>query len=455
MSHPYIPNAVPATRRAMLHAIGAGSIEDLYASIPAELRLRRALNLPKAMGSEAELVKHVRGLLACNANPAELLSFLGGGTFPHYVPAVVDEVINRSEFLTAYAGEPYEDHGRFQVLFEYASQMGELLEMDVVTVPLYDGFQATATSLLMATRITGRTEIVISSMIGRAKLSRITDYLRPFADVNVLVTNPETGMADPAVVAQAVTDRTAAIYLETPNYYGSIDARGAVLAELAHAAGALMVTGADPITLGVLAPPARHGADIVCGDIQSLGIHQWFGGAHGGFIAVHDDPRFVMELPARLFGIAATSVTGEYGFGDVAYERTSFALRDEGKEWVGTAAALWGIAAAVYLSLMGPQGMADVGETIVAMTRYAMDRLARVPGVAVPAAHVPHFREFLLDVTGTGKSAAELQAALRSRGIEPGITDGPARLLVCVTEVHTRAEIDRLAEELAREGVRT
>ena len=141
----------------------------------------------------------------------------------------------------------------------------------------------------------------------------------------------------------------------------------------------MLVVGTDPIGYGVLTPPAEQGADIVCGDIQSLGLHQWFGGAHGGFIAVHDDPRFIMEMPSRLFGLATTDVPGEYGFGDVAYDRTSFAHREEGKEWVGTAAALWGIAAGVYLALMGPQGMRELGEVLLARTRYAQLRLAAIP----------------------------------------------------------------------------
>lgn len=156
MTHPYIPNAEPRVRAAMLAAVGAGSVEEFYADIPAELRLDRPLDLPAPMASEYELVRHMRGLLDRNTHTAESLSFLGGGCYPHHVPAVCDEVNARSEFLTAYAGEPYEDHGRFQALFEYTSMMGELLEMDVVNVPTYDGFQASATALRMAARRTGR-----------------------------------------------------------------------------------------------------------------------------------------------------------------------------------------------------------------------------------------------------------------------------------------------------------
>ena len=208
----------------------------------------------------------------------------------------------------------------------------------------------------------------------------------------------------------------------------------------------MLVVGTDPIGYGVLTPPAELGADIVCGDIQSLGLHQWFGGAHGGFIAVHDDPAFVMEMPSRLFGLATTDVPGEYGFGDVAYDRTSFAHREDGKEWVGTAAALWGIAAGVYLALMGPAGMAELGEVLLARTRYAQQALAAVPGVALDDDAV-HLREFT--VTFADVTAEAVVTALRTKGIEPGVVVGERRLLVCVTELVSQSDIDVLAGALA------
>ncbi len=448
MSHPYIPNAVPAVKAAMLEAIGLSSTEELYRAIPAALRMDRPLDLPAPARSEAELLRHVRGILARNVSTQDTLSFLGGGTFPHHVPAVVDEVINRGEFLTAYAGEPYEDHGRFQALFEYCSQMAELLELDVVNVPVYDGFQAAATALRMAGRLTGRRDVVTVGAIGADKRSRIDDYVAGALDI-VAIPPARNGTIDRAAVRAVIDENVAAIYVETPDYHGVLHTEIAALADMAHDVGAELVVSCDPISLGVVASPATLGADIVCGDIQSLGVHQWFGGGHGGYIAVRDDPRYVMELPSRLFGIAATTVPGEYGFGDVAYERTSFAVREEGKEWVGTAAALWGIAAAVYLSLMGPAGMSEVGETILAHTRYAIKGLAGVPGLAVPSEHAPHFREFVVDVSETGRNTADWIATGRSVGIEPGIALDAARLLVCVTEIHSKADIDRLTELFA------
>ncbi|GCD97948.1 aminomethyl-transferring glycine dehydrogenase subunit GcvPA [Embleya hyalina] len=435
MTHPYIPNAEPAVRAEMLAAIGVESVEDFYADIPAALRLNRPLDLPAPITSEHELVRHMGALLGRNTDTTEALSFLGGGCYPHHVPAVCDEVNSRGEFLTAYAGEPYEDHGRFQAIFEYVSMMAELLEMDVVNVPTYDGFQASGTALRMAARYTGRRTVLVTAAIGADKLSKLHDFLAPDIEITMIPVT-ETGEA----AAFTVDDTVAAVYLEYPNAYGVVETRMAEIAELAHARGALLVVSADPIALGVLAPPATLGADIVCGDIQSLGMHQSYGGGHAGYIATRDEPRLVAEFPSRLFGIAPTAVPGEYGFGDVFYDRTSFALREEGKEWVGTAASLWGITAGVYLALMGPEGMRELGETVLARTRYAMDELGAVPGVRVLHPEGVHFREFAVEVG----DADALLTALRAHDIFAGVRLDAGTLLVCVTERHSKDDIDTL-----------
>ncbi|MFE5325640.1 aminomethyl-transferring glycine dehydrogenase subunit GcvPA [Embleya sp. NPDC056575] len=435
MTHPYIPNAEPAVRAEMLAAIGVESVEDFYADIPAALRLNRPLDLPAPIASEHELVRHMGALLARNTDTTEVLSFLGGGCYPHHVPAVCDEVNTRGEFLTAYAGEPYEDHGRFQAIFEYVSMMAELLEMDVVNVPTYDGFQASGTALRMAARYTGRSTVLVTAAIGADKLSKLHDFLAPDIEIATIPVT-ETGEA----AAFTVDDTVAAVYLEYPNAYGVVETRMAEIAELAHAQGALLVVSADPIALGVLAPPATLGADIVCGDIQSLGMHQSYGGGHAGYIATRDEPRLVAEFPSRLFGIAPTAVPGEYGFGDVFYDRTSFALREEGKEWVGTAASLWGITAGVYLALMGPEGMRELGETVLARTRYAMDELGAVPGIRVLHPEGVHFREFAVEVA----DADALLTALRAHDIFAGVRLDAGTLLVCVTERHSKDDIDTL-----------
>lgn len=452
--HPYIPNSAPATKEEMLRAVGAESIEDFYADIPKNLRFKGKLNLPEPLLSEAELIRHVGGLLNKNKSTREAISFLGAGCYQHQVPAVCDEINSRGEFLTAYAGEPYEDHGRFQALFEYQSLMAEMLNMDVVNVPTYDGFQATATALRMAVRITGRTTVLLPANMSADKFSMVSEYLAPDIEIERIALDPQNGLLDMNALNEKLNLGVAAVYFENPTYLGLIETQAEQISAAAHEAGALCVVGAEPISLGVINPPVEYGADIVCGDIQCLGIHMHFGGGHGGFIATKDDPTFVMEFPSRLFGVAPTDVEGEYGFGDVAYERTSFAVREEGKEWVGTAAALWGITAAVYLALMGPQGMAEIGEGIMQRCRYTMQKISELPGAKIPFIDIPHFTEFIVDFNGTGKTVAEINQALLNQDIFGGVdlsNEFPRfgqSAMFCVTEVHPKADIDRLVSAL-------
>ncbi len=453
--YPYIPNSVPAVKDAMLKAVNAKSVEDFYADIPESIRFKGKLNLPEPFLSEAALTRHVEGLLSKNQSTRDVLSFLGAGCAQHYVPAVCDEVNSRSEFLTAYAGEPYEDHGRFQTLFEYESMMGELLNMDVVNVPVYDGFQATATALRMAGRITGRNIALLPATVMPDKLSKIRDYLKPDMQVELIPFDEGTGLMDMSALKNQINAQTAAVFIENPSYLGFLETQAEEIGKIAHANRAIFVVSVDPISLGVINPPVEYGGDIVCGDIQSLGIHMNYGGGHAGFIASRDEEKFVMEFPSRLFGVATTSVEGEYGFGDVAYERTSFAVREEGKEWVGTAAALWGITAGVYLALMGPQGMEELGRGIMQRLRYAVRKLNQVAGVKTRFSVTPHFKEFVVDFNGTGKTVEQINQALHERGIFGG-KDLSAEFpslgqcaLYCVTEVHTQADIDTLVNAIA------
>jgi len=412
------------------------------------------MNLPEPLTSEAALKRHVEGILGRNRSCAETLSFLGGGCWPHYVPAVCDEINRRSEFLTAYAGEPYEDHGRFQALFEYESLMAELLDMDVVNVPTFDWCQAASTSVRMAGRITKRNEALVADTIGPDRLLVMKNYCRGVMSLVPVRHDPETGGMDLEDLAAKFTEKTAAVYFENPSYLGFLETQGQRIAEMAHARGGLCVVGVDPISLGVIAPPGHYGADIVCGDIQPLGVHMNFGGGQAGFISTRDEERFVMEYPSRLFGIAKTAVEGEWGFGDVAYDRTSFGVREKGKEFVGTAAALWGITAGVYLALMGPQGMRELGQHILQKSQYALKKIAKLSGVKAPRFRSPYFKEFVVDFTGTGKSVADINQALLGRGIFGGRDLGrdfpglAGCVLFCVTEVHTKDDIDSLAAAL-------
>lgn len=451
--HPYIPNSVPEVRTKMLEEIGVKDIHELYEDIPENLRFKGKMNLPEPLSSEYALKRHVEQILSKNKTCQEYISFLGGGCWQHYVPAVCDEINHRSEFLTAYAGEPYEDHGRFQALFEYASMMGELLEMDVVNVPTYDWGQAASTSIRMAARITDRTEILISNTISPDRLSIIRNYCRPVIKINLVECHPETGRLNLDHLRAKISSKTSGIYFENPSYLGCIEDQGKNISDIAHEHGALSIVGVDPISLSIIVPPSNYGADIVCGDMQGLGIHMQYGGGLAGFIATRDEERFVMEYPSRLFGITPTVVEGEYGFGDVAYDRTSFGSREKGKEFVGTAAALWGITAGVYLALLGPQGMQELGKLIIQKSQYAMKKISEIKGIKIPLLQT-HFKEFVVDFNNTGKTVKEVNKALLKRGIFggkdisgefPGLGNSA---LYCITEIHTQEDIDRLVQAL-------
>lgn len=293
--YPYIPNSVPEVKRQMLDAVGAQDANEFYKDVPENLRLKGLMNLPKPLMSEYELKRHIEGLLRRNKYAGEYLSFLGAGCYKHHVPAVCDEVNRRGEFLTAYAGEPYDDHGRFQALFEYTSMMGELLNMDVVNVPTYDGYQAAATAIRMAARITGRNQALLVQAIDPDKLSKIRDYCKPDIEIKLLPYDRGTGQMDLDALQRLISSKTAAVYFDNPSYLGFIEVNGDEISKIAHEYGALSVVSVDPISLGILTPPVEYGADIICGDIQPLGMHMQFGGGQAGFIATRDEEKYVME----------------------------------------------------------------------------------------------------------------------------------------------------------------
>ncbi|MDX9917159.1 MAG: aminomethyl-transferring glycine dehydrogenase subunit GcvPA [Gudongella sp.] len=454
-SHPYIPNSGEKTQREMLEYLGLESLDDLHAEIPNDLKLNRALDLPKPYGSEYELRRAIEKMLAKNTSAKENISFLGAGCWQHYVPAICDEVNSRSEFLTAYAGEPYNDHGRFQTLFEYESLVAELLDMEVVNVPTFDWGQAAATSIRMSSRITGRNKALVVGTIDPEKLMIIENYCDPGVKIEKIKYDENTGLLDIEDLKTKLNGDIAAVYFENPSFLGFVETNGMEISRLAHEAGAISVVGVDPSSLGVLEPPSAYGADIICGELQPLGMHMNYGGGQSGFISTRNEEKFVMEFPSRLFGIAPTIVEGEYGFGDVAYERTSFGnLREKGKEYVGTQTALLGITAGVYLSTMGPKGMEELGQNIIQKSIYTIGELSSIKGVKGSRFDSFNFKEFVVDFNGTGKTVKEINSELMKKGIFGGkdLSEAFPELgetaLYCVTEIHLKEDIDRLIKAI-------
>ncbi|MDY5096830.1 aminomethyl-transferring glycine dehydrogenase subunit GcvPA [Clostridium sp.] len=454
-NHPYIPNSVPEVEAEMLNEIGMSSLDELHKNVPELLKLKEEMKLPEAFQSEYELRRHVEKILDKNANCKKNINFLGAGCWQHYVPAICDEINSKGEFLTAYGGEAYNDEGRFQSLFEYASMVAELVDMDVVNVPTMDWAQAAATTARMAQRITNRSTVLVPEIMDQEKLGVMKNYCESVIKFVAVKCNAK-GQLDLDDLKSKINSDTVGVYFENPNYFGIIEENGEEIAKIVHEAGGLSLVGVDPISLGVLAAPPSYGADIVCGDLQPLGIHMNYGGGQSGFMATKDDEKFVMEFPSRLFGIAPTTTPGEYGFGDVAYDRTSFGHhREHGKEYVGTQSALWGITAGVYLATMGPCGMYEIGKTIMQNAQYAAKKLSSIPNVKVNSFNSTFFKEFVVDFSSTGKTVSEINKELLNRNIFGGkdLSETFPTLgqcaLYCVTEIHTKEDIDTLVKEIS------
>lgn len=436
----------------MLEEIGVTNAEDLFADIPRKIRYAKRLNLPHPT-SEYETRRHIERLLSKNKTSTELISFLGAGCWPHYVPAVCDEINSRSEFLTAYAGDPYTDLGRYQALFEFQSMIGELVAMDVVSFPWYDWGTALGDAVRTASTVTGRREVLVPRTISPERLSVLHNYCDGQIEIEYVMEKRETGQLDLEDLKQRISSKTAAAYIENPSYLGFIESGCSEISRIAHNNGALVIAGVEPLSLGILTPPGEYGADLVCGEGQPLGMHTYYGGALLGFLACKDEEQLVSAMPHRLITITNTEKEGEWGFCYVLPERTMFAARDKARSFTGTATALWAITAAVYMSLLGPQGIRELAETIMEKSNYAMKQLSEIKGVRVPNFNAAHFEEFTVNI-GSQKSVREVNKSLLKKGIIGGkdlskeFPELGNTSLFCVTETHTKSDIDTLTAAL-------
>lgn len=457
-AHPYMANSAPAARAALLEAVGVDDVEELYEQIPAAHRAARPIELPRALRAEADLRRHLLGIVSKNASCEEALSFLGGGCYRHHVPAVVDEIASRTEFLTPVWGTPSSDHGSSQAWFEFQSMLGELLDLDFVGLPVYSYGCAAGHAIRMAVRLTGRREVLVPASLDPERLAVIRTYCGPDAlpgriRVVPVAQDPATGRLDVADVERKLSADTAAVYFENPSSLGVIETEGAEIARLARAHDAETIVGVDPTSLGVLEPPARYGADIVVGNLQPLGIHMNAGGGTGGFIASRDEERYAREYPTLVLSLAETVQPGERGFGIVLFDQTSYGARDAGNDWTGTSTYLWAVAAAAYMALLGPQGFIELGETIVRRSHHAARRIGELEGVEIVWPH-GFFKEFVVRFDDTKLTVAEIDAGLRERGIYGGrdLSGTHPHLgqsaLYCVTELHTEDDVERLVTAL-------
>jgi glycine dehydrogenase subunit 1 len=456
-AHPYMPNSAPPLKSAILAELGLDDAEPLFGQIPESHRLREPVALPPAITSELELARHLRTILERNRHCQDNLSFLGGGCWQHHVPAVVDEIVGRSEFLTPVWGTPSSDLGRNQAWFEFTSQLGALVGMEMVGLPVYSWGCAAGHAIRMAARLTDRNRVLVPAEMSPERRMVIDNYGaaagggRAIA-IETIATDPATGLIDLADLDARLGPDVAAVYFENPAYLGMIETGGAAIARAARAAGAETIVGVDPSSLGVLAPPSDYGADIVVGTIQPLGVHMSAGGGLGGFIASRDDPRYAHEYPTLLNSMTR-SVRGERIFAMSLMHQSSYGAREQGKDWTGNSTYLYAIAGAAYMALLGPQGFRELGECILARAQHAAQQIASLPGVSLPHA-TGFFKEFVVDFSGTGRQLSAIDTALRKRNIFGGLDLG-ARLpnrdhqaLYCVTECHTDQDIARLVAAL-------
>ena len=458
-AHPYIPNSAAAVRAEMLAAVGADTCDDLFASVPARLRAPDDIGLPVALASESQLRRYFRDVLAQNADTTDHLSFLGGGCWAHAVPAVCDEIAGRGEFTSAFMGlAGASTTGAYQALFEYQSLITELVGLDVAPVPAYDWAWAASTALLMAVRATGRSRILVADTVGPERRRQITARLPLRVELDWVGHDPASGSIDPDDLRRRA-DGAAALYFENPSYLGLLEEDLDGVRDVTAAAGCHLVAGVDPTSLGVVRDPGSYGADMACGELQPLGQHQTFGGSTAGFLACRLDEALLEELPNIYISAVPTIRPGELDFFWGNFESTSYATRGESDDVIGCGSTMAGIIAATYLSLMGPAGMSELGEALRARARYLIDRLATVPGVSTTRMTGVPFKEVIVDFSGSGRSPAQVNAALLERRILGGIDLGAefGELLGCalysVSEEHTREDLDRLAttiEEVLR-----
>jgi glycine dehydrogenase subunit 1 len=434
-----------ADREEMLAAIGVSSVEELFREIPAGVRFQGRLDLEPAL-SEPELVAHLEELAARNVHAGAELSFLGAGIYDHYVPAVVDTVLQRGEFLTAYTPyQPEMSQGVLQTIFEYQTAICELTGMDVSNASGYDGTTVAADACFVAKHATGRTKIVLAEALN-PQVRQVVKTYAPGFGLEVVEVPHRGGTTDPDELAAAARDAAAVIF-QQPNFFGCLEP-APDLAAAANDAGALAVAHVDPVSLGVLEAPGAYGCALAIGEGQSAGNYQSFGGPHYGFIAAHSD--YTRRMPGRIVG-ETTDTAGERGYVLTLQTREQHIRREKATSNITTNQTLLALAGLVHLTWLGPQGLREVGETCMALGQYAKEHLTAA-GLELVFPEKATFKEFALRV---GRSGRDVVSAARARAVHPGYALGrdyegmDDALLVALTERRTTAEIDRLAEVLA------
>jgi len=451
---------LPSTRESlneMLREIGVANIEELFADIPSKIRLKHGLNLPPPM-SESEVRRHVKTMLSKNKPFTEMPTFLGGGVWPHHVPAHVRSLVQRSEFLTSYT--PYQaetSQGMLQALFEYQSLVAELVGLDIANSSMYDWATAAGEAALMCARVTGRKRFLVPKLISPERLSVLKNYISgPALETVEIGYNSATGQLRVDELEGQLGEDVAGVYIENPSYLGFLETQVQEIAEAAHKAGALFVVGVNPISLGLLKPPGDYGADIVVGEGQPLGNPVSFGGPTLGIFACRDEQKLLRQMPGRLVGMTTTLDGNTRGYTMTLQTREQHIRRERATSNICSNEALCAVSAAIYLSSMGPSGLREVAETCASNAGYAMKKLRKIKGLQVPIFDSPHFNEFTLKCVKPGLGIETFNDRLLELGVHGGtpvqreFPDLGETAVLCTTELHTKEDIDKLVEAAAR-----
>jgi glycine dehydrogenase subunit 1 len=426
----------------MLADIGVGSIDDLFAVIPEEYRLDRDLNVPRQY-AESEIIDYFRAAGAKNAT--NYVSFLGAGAYRHYRPVIIDSLVQRGEFLTSYT--PYQaeiTQGTLQSIFEFQTMIAELTGMDVANASMYDGSTGAAEAVMMAVRVTGRHQAVVASTVHPEYREVLVTYTKHQGLPETLVGyNAKTGRLDLDALKEAVTEETAAVLVQSPNFFGVIEDIPAI-AEIAHAKGALLIVSiAEAISLGIVRPPVE--ADIVSMEAQSFGVALSYGGPFCGVIAAKE--KYLRQMPGRLVGQTVDS-NGYRGFVLTLSTREQHIRREKATSNICTNQALVALMATIYITVYGKEGIRELAEHNLAKASYAAQSLAALPGAKLQFAGAPRFHEFVLQ---TEEAPATWSQRLLDNKIVGGLDlskwypELGNATLWCATEIVTREQIDAAA----------
>jgi glycine dehydrogenase subunit 1 len=444
----YISNTTDDVR-VMLDAIGLESIDELFDMIPPEYRLDRPLAIPEALG-ELELTSRIGEILARNEGADRRPCFLGGGSYDHFVPAVVDQLASRGEFYTAYTPyQPEASQGTLQATFEYQTLIAQLTGMDVSNASLYDGGSAVAEAVLMAMTVTRRMGRVILAGTVHPEYRQIVSTYLANLEPEVVTVPFADGRIDPARLAEALTDDTAAVVVQHPNFFGHLE-DVETLVEAAHRKGALAVVSVDPISLGLLKRPGSYDADIVVAEGQGLGSPLSYGGPYLGIMACREE--YVRKMPGRIVG-QTTDRNGKRCWVLTLQTREQHIRREKATSNICTNQGLLALRASIYLAAVGPSGLRQAAELSTRKAHYAAERLAQVPGLSL-AFPAPFFKEFVIRCGGV--DARRVLAEVGRLGFHGGIALGrwfpemADAILVAVTEKRTKQEIDGLAEAFGK-----